>query len=108
MKSGLPDWIRTSDLRLRRPVLYPVELRARIARLSGIASRRYRFLIQKLLVGAVGFELTTLCSQSRCATRLRYAPKKGAFYRLTLARSIVQRAFVVLFYWPSRICSHSG
>ena len=26
------------------------------------------------LVGAVGFELTTLCSQSRCATRLRYAP----------------------------------
>ena len=26
------------------------------------------------LVGAVRFELTTLCSQSRCATRLRYAP----------------------------------
>ena len=26
------------------------------------------------MVGAVGFELTTLCSQSRCATRLRYAP----------------------------------
>ena len=27
-----------------------------------------------LLVGVVGFELTTLCSQSRCATRLRYTP----------------------------------
>ena len=27
-----------------------------------------------VLVGAVRFELTTLCSQSRCATRLRYAP----------------------------------
>ena len=27
-----------------------------------------------LLVGAAGFELATLCSQSRCATRLRYAP----------------------------------
>ncbi len=27
------------------------------------------------LVGAAGFELATLCSQSRCATRLRYAPK---------------------------------
>ena len=26
------------------------------------------------LVGAAGFELATLCSQSRCATRLRYAP----------------------------------
>ena len=27
-----------------------------------------------LLVGAEGFEPPTLCSQSRCATRLRYAP----------------------------------
>src|SRR5471030_3226731 len=26
------------------------------------------------LVGAAGFEPATLCSQSRCATRLRYAP----------------------------------
>jgi hypothetical protein len=26
------------------------------------------------MVGAAGFELATLCSQSRCATRLRYAP----------------------------------
>ena len=42
------------------------------------------------LVGAVGFELTTLCSQSRCATRLRYAPtREHAFYhhRETHARS---------------------
>src|ERR1017187_3247413 len=30
--------------------------------------------INKLLVGAEGFEPPTLCSQSRCATRLRYAP----------------------------------
>src|SRR3990167_11354245 len=28
------------------------------------------------MVGAAGFELATLCSQSRCATRLRYAPTK--------------------------------
>lgn len=41
-------------------MLYPVELRALNCRLQ--------------LVGVVGFELTTLCSQSRCATRLRYAP----------------------------------
>ena len=27
-----------------------------------------------LMVGAEGFEPPTLCSQSRCATRLRYAP----------------------------------
>ena len=29
------------------------------------------------MVGAAGFELATLCSQSRCATRLRYAPTTG-------------------------------
>ena len=29
-----------------------------------------------LMVGAEGFEPPTLCSQSRCATRLRYAPTK--------------------------------
>lgn len=29
------------------------------------------------MVGAIGFEPTTLCSQSRCATRLRYAPTEG-------------------------------
>jgi hypothetical protein len=27
--SGAPDWIRTSDLQLRRLPLYPTELRAR-------------------------------------------------------------------------------
>ena len=31
------------------------------------------FLIN--VVGAAGFELATLWSQTRCATRLRYAPK---------------------------------
>src|SRR6185437_10417720 len=30
--------------------------------------------IRWLMVGAEGFEPPTLCSQSRCATRLRYAP----------------------------------
>ena len=28
-----------------------------------------------LLVGVTGFEPATLCSQSRCATKLRYTPK---------------------------------
>jgi hypothetical protein len=36
-----------------------------------------RWLI--LLVGAEGFEPPTLCSQSRCATRLRYAPIPGLY-----------------------------
>lgn len=34
-----------------------------------------------ILVGAEGFEPPTLCSQSRCATRLRYAPTPHRFYR---------------------------
>ena len=61
---GVPGGTRTPDLLLRRQLLYPVELRA----LEGDAGKE--------MVGAVGFELTTLCSQSRCATRLRYAPTR--------------------------------
>ena len=29
------------------------------------------------MVGETGFEPATLCSQSRCATRLRYSPTGG-------------------------------
>jgi leucyl/phenylalanyl-tRNA--protein transferase len=36
----------------------------------------------QLSYGAIRFERTTLCSQSRCATRLRYAPTNCVFYRL--------------------------
>ncbi len=38
-------------------------------------SRPYRLkYLLFTMVGAEGFEPPTLCSQSRCATRLRYAP----------------------------------
>ena len=38
-------------------------------------NRPYRSNYQWIgMVGAEGFEPPTLCSQSRCATRLRYAP----------------------------------
>src|SRR6478752_7690638 len=40
--------------------------------------RAHSGFINRVLVGAAGFELATLCSQSRCATRLRYAPTKNA------------------------------
>ena len=56
--AGAPGRNRTCNRWLRRPVLYPVELRADRGK----------------LVGAEGFEPPTLCSQSRCATRLRHAP----------------------------------
>ena len=60
---GAPEGIRTPDPRLRRPLLFPPELLARI--------------------GASRFERPTPCSQGRCATMLRYAPSP---YRLTYAR----------------------
>ena len=44
------------------------------------------------MVGAAGFELATLCSQSRCATRLRYAPTGPI---LTRWRAILQPALKV-------------
>ena len=46
-------------------MLYPVELRALWIQPSCFGEN---------LVGADGFEPPTLCSQSRCATRLRHAP----------------------------------
>ena len=34
----------------------------------------YQLNYGRTLVGPAGFEPTTLCSQSRCATKLRYGP----------------------------------
>src|SRR6266404_9627896 len=56
-----PEGIRTPDLRLRRPLLCPPELLARVIR-------------EHATIGARGFEPPTPCAQGRCATRLRHAP----------------------------------
>ena len=63
---GAPGRTRTCNRRLRRPLLYPVELQA----LAGSPSSQ--------LVGVEGFEPPTSCSQSRRATRLRYTPSLKA------------------------------
>ncbi len=34
----------------------------------------YQLNYRRVLVGPTGFEPATLCSQSRCATKLRYGP----------------------------------
>ena len=44
------------------------------------------------LVGAEGFEPTTLCSQSRCATRLRYAPTHSIVTYPVLKAAIEERS----------------
>jgi hypothetical protein len=64
-KTGTPGRTRTCYPRLRRPMLYPDELRALK---SGSQYSRLK------LVGVERFELPTSCSQSRRATRLRYTP----------------------------------
>ena len=79
---GAPDRNRTCNPQLRRLVLYPVELRARAwseQRASAqvrnpaapVGAAKYR---NRYMVGVEGFEPPTPCSQSRCATRLRYTP----------------------------------
>jgi hypothetical protein len=45
----------------------------------------------KEVVGAEGFEPPTLCSQSRCATRLRYAPTSDSMLQSVYTAAIVQR-----------------
>ena len=59
--NGAPGRIRTCDPRLRRPLLYPTELRA-------------HFLLLQEMVGETGFEPATPCTQNKCATKLRYSP----------------------------------
>jgi hypothetical protein len=97
---GLPDRNRTCDPQLRRLLLYPTELRA--AKTEKALNGPFFIIfcgvnalvsIEKV-VGAAGFELATLCSQSRCATRLRYAPtdlystlQMGAFWLSGLKKS---------------------
>lgn len=73
--NGAPGRIRTCDPRLRRPLLYPTELRA------------HKYAGPKM-VGVEGFEPPTFCSQSRRATRLRYTPT-------TMARCHVSRASII-------------
>jgi hypothetical protein len=76
------NFSRTCDPRLRRPVLYPAVLAIApaspafppsVAVSYGRSVHRFNARGTRM-VGAAGFEPATLCSQSRCATRLRHAP----------------------------------
>jgi hypothetical protein len=73
-----PDRIRTYDRRLRRPLLYPPELRAPDE--------------EPPTVGAPGFEPGTSWSQTRRATKLRYAPSGAREANETLTDNQPRRA----------------
>jgi hypothetical protein len=113
---GTPGRTRTCDPRLRRPLLYPAELRAHVwdprpgntsavwpnsapDRNPAPSGDRVRSSAARPLVGVEGFEPPTPCSQSRCATRLRYTPDSDAFpqskgrnYTLGPQRASIRRA----------------
>ena len=88
--NGAPCRIRTRGLRLRRPLLYPAELRARInfskkretgfePATYGLEGHRssqlsYSRILFSLGIGARRFELPTPCSQSRCANQTALHP----------------------------------
>ena len=55
------------------------------------------------LVGAEGFEPPTLCSQSRCATRLRHAPTRGIVRRHTRQVNLPEPTHAYVRR-PSQIC----
>ena len=52
------------------------ELTEKIKDLNWIEVKKFMILIGKRVVGVIGFEPTTSCSQSRYATKLRYTPPK--------------------------------
>jgi hypothetical protein len=69
--------IRQEAKRKAVTALDNVTITAHLAQWQAEAEEREKQNTKKsknLMVGAEGFEPTTLCSQSRCATRLRYAP----------------------------------
>ena len=104
---GTPGGIRTPDLEIRSLPLYPAELRAHMTSSSGLVPRSgtvpattlvvngavdgtrtrnsqlgrlmlYQLNYDRRMVGPTGFEPATLCSQSRCATKLRYGPTRSS------------------------------
>jgi hypothetical protein len=66
--SGAPGGIRTPGLLLRRQLLYPPELQARIVRGQPRGGR----------IGEIGFEPTTSCSQGRRASLAAPLPEPEA------------------------------
>ena len=102
--TGLPGGARTPDPRLRRPMLYPAELRAERSQQQArqpvystssqpSALRTDRPLCSVMvvhheptmfveMVGATRFERATSCSQSKHSTGLSYAPTDLRVYSI--------------------------
>src|ERR1043166_3437506 len=77
--SGTPERTRTSDPRLRRPLLCPAELQAP-------TTKNRRTYARAALVGARGFEPPTYCSQGRRANQAALLPVRRSLGREAKAR----------------------
>ncbi len=83
-KNGAGDEGRTRDIQLGRLTLYQLSY-----------SR-----IKLLMVGVVGFEPTTPCSQGRCATELRYTPSFNFMFYLSFqTRTILPFLLSIVNYF---------
>ena len=61
-----------------------------------ILKNRITTVFKDFLIGATRFERATLCSQSRCATELRYAPKY-------LMQLLIKRVTLIYYNQLSRL-----
>ena len=114
---GRPRGDRTHDKRIKSPLLYQLSYRSVSGGRSGIRThgRLSPTSVFKtgalnhsatlpLLVGVERFELPTLCSQSRCATRLRYTRfclERGKRIELS---ALAWKAKVLPLYEPRMCC----
>ena len=58
------------------------------------------------MVGVQGFEPWTPCSQSRCATRLRYTPTESIFYTESAFAGKSCKIRVMVAYFSSKFTKH--
>ena len=97
---GAPGGSRTPSLRIRSPLLYPIELQAQASIIINWSGKRVSNPRQPawkasalptelfpLMVGVRGFEPPAPCSQSRCASQTALHPETKVLYSISLDKS---------------------